>query len=57
MKIKELEDGYRKIKFEKDLDNFMTDKAADDIIEIFNTPLTGAYNWDYTVQDLSLIHI
>ena len=51
MKIKELEDGYRKIKFEKDLDNFMTDKAADDIIEIFNTPLTGAYNWDYTVQD------
>ena len=37
MKIKELEDGYRKIKFEKDLDNFMTDKAADDIIEIFNT--------------------
>ena len=51
MKIKELEDGYRKIKFEKDLDNFMTDKAADDIIEIFNTPLTGTYNWDYTVQD------
>ena len=49
MKIKELEDGYRKIKFEKDLDNFMTDKAADDIIEIFNTPLTGTY--------LSLIHI
>ena len=45
MKIKELEDGYRKIKFEKDLDNFMTDKAADDIIEIFNTPLTGTYNW------------
>ena len=51
MKIKELKDGYRKIKFEKDLDNFMTDKAADDIIEIFNTPLTGTYNWDYTVQD------
>ena len=49
MKIKE-EDGYRKIKFEKDLDNFMTDKAADDIIEIF-TPLTGTYNWDYTVQE------
>ena len=23
----------------------------EDIIEIFNTPLTGSYNWDYTVQD------
>jgi len=22
-----------------------------DVVEIFNTPLTGAYNWDYTVQD------
>ena len=22
-----------------------------DIVEIFQTPLTGAYNWDYTVQD------
>lgn len=21
------------------------------IVELFNTPLTGAYNWDYTVQD------
>ena len=37
MKIKELKDGYRKIKFEKDLDNFMTDKAADDIICLLYT--------------------
>ena len=22
-----------------------------DIVEIFQTPLTGTYNWDYTVQD------
>ena len=22
-----------------------------DVVEIFQTPLTGAYNWDYTVQD------
>ena len=28
-----------------------------DVVEIFQTPLTGTYNWDYTVQDLSLIHI
>ena len=23
----------------------------EDVAEIFNTPLTGAYNWDYTVAD------
>ena len=23
----------------------------EDIVEIFQTPLTGSYNWDYTVQD------
>ena len=23
----------------------------EDVIEIFNTPLTGCYNWDYKVQD------
>ena len=22
-----------------------------DIVEIFQTPLTGSFNWDYTVQD------
>ena len=29
----------------------MTEGVADDIAEIFKTPLSGAYNWDYTVQD------
>jgi hypothetical protein len=29
----------------------MTEGVADDIAEIFNTPLSGSYNWDYTVQD------
>ena len=24
---------------------------ADDVAEIFNTPLTGAYNWDYRLQE------
>ena len=24
---------------------------VEDVVEIFNTPLTGAYNWDYTVAD------
>ena len=26
-------------------------QLANDIAEIFNTPLSGAYNWDYTIQD------
>jgi len=26
-------------------------KLAEDVVEIFETPLTGSYNWDYTVQD------
>ncbi|MDB4277616.1 ferritin-like domain-containing protein [Gammaproteobacteria bacterium] len=29
----------------------LTPKHAEDIVEIFQTPLTGAYNWDYTVAD------
>lgn len=23
----------------------------EDIVEIFETPLTGSYNWDYTIAD------
>ena len=29
----------------------LTPGQVEDIAEIFNTPLTGAYNWDYTVAD------
>ncbi|MDP5069534.1 MAG: ferritin-like domain-containing protein [Congregibacter sp.] len=29
----------------------MTDAQVDHIAEIFQTPLTGSYNWDYSVQD------
>ena len=29
----------------------LTPGNIEDVIEIFNTPLTGAYNWDYTVSD------
>ena len=35
----------------EDLPPYMTEGVANDIAEIFNTPLSGAYNWDYTVQD------
>ena len=36
----------------------LTPLQVEDVVEIFNTPLTGSYNWDYTIADnLSLIHI
>ena len=51
MKIKYLNNNPRKILQEDTLPTFMTEDIADDVIEIFQTPLTGSYNWDYTVQD------
>ena len=30
---------------------YPADLDPTDVVEIFQTPLTGAYNWDYTVQD------
>jgi len=32
----------------------LTPAQVEDVVEIFNTPLTGAYNWDYTVADNSI---
>ena len=29
----------------------MSASDVTDVVEIFNTPLTGSYNWDYTIQD------
>ena len=37
------------IYFDEDLD--LTQKQVEDVVEIFHTPLTGSYNWDYTVAD------
>jgi hypothetical protein len=34
-----------------DLEDLLTDADVDHIAEIFQTPLTGSYNWDYKVQD------
>jgi len=34
-----------------DLEDLLTAGDANYIAEIFNTPLTGSYNWDYKVQD------
>ena len=35
--------------FDEDLD--LSQKQVEDVVEIFNTPLTGSYNWDYTFAD------
>jgi hypothetical protein len=32
-------------------DEYPANLEPTDIVEIFQTPLTGTYNWDYTVQD------
>ncbi len=34
-----------------DIDDLITSEHVDCIAEIFQTPLTGSYNWDYTIQD------
>ena len=34
-----------------DIEDQLTEKHVDDIVEIFQTPLTGAYNWDYDSAD------
>ena len=48
--IKECPPGLRY--FDKDsLESKLQPKDVEDIIEIFNTPLTGSYNWDYTTAD------
>ena len=35
--------------FDEDLD--LSQSQVEDVVEIFNTPLTGSYNWDYTISD------
>lgn len=34
-----------------DLEDVLTSADVDHVAEIFQTPLTGAYNWDYRIQD------
>jgi len=51
MKINYIKENLRKITFEADFPEYMTEKHAEDIAEVFHTPLQGAYNWDYRIQD------
>ena len=60
MKIKWTADTPRKIQYfpgadcpreNPDLEDLLTSDQVDHVAEIFKTPLTGAYNWNYTIQD------
>ena len=57
MKINYLDNNPREIQLEEDLPPYMNEGVADDIAEIFSTPLSGAYNWDYTIQAVSYTHL
>lgn len=51
MKINYIKENLRKITYEDDFPEYMTEKHAEDIAEVFRTPLQGTYNWDYRIQD------
>ena len=61
MKLQWMEETPRKIQSfagsarregqEDDIDDRLTNEHVDQVAEIFSTPLTGSYNWDYTIQD------
>ena len=55
MRITKVENCPSDIKYfdnhDDDLENKLEPKDVEDIVEIFQTPLTGTYNWDYTHAD------
>ncbi|MEC8449305.1 MAG: ferritin, partial [Pseudomonadota bacterium] len=51
MKIQYTSETPRKIRDYNEVDLKLGPNEVEDIAEIFNTPLTGTYNWDYTIQD------
>ena len=51
MKIKLIDKAPRNLIDSDDLPEYMGVGDVEDVAEIFLTPLTGSYNWDYTVQD------
>ncbi|MFT6288617.1 MAG: hypothetical protein ACJAYC_003770 [Halieaceae bacterium] len=60
MKVKWTESTPRKIqkyagadypRENPDLEEVLTSEQVDHVAEIFQTPLTGSYNWDYKIQD------
>ena len=52
MKIKNVTETPRNIReFPVENELGLSKQQVEDVAEIFKTPLTGAYNWDYTIQD------
>ena len=51
MKVNYTDDTPRKIKDYNEEELQLNPEQVEDIAEIFKTPLTGTYNWDYTAQD------
>ena len=52
MKIKNVIETPRNIReFPVENELGLSKQQVEDVAEIFKTPLTGAYNWDYTIQD------
>ena len=52
MKITKVKETPRKIReFPLENELGLSEQQVEDVAEIFQTPLTGAYNWDYTIQD------
>ena len=52
MKIRKVKETPRKIReFPVENELGLSEQQVEDVAEIFQTPLTGAYNWDYTIQD------
>ena len=49
MKITKVKETPRKIReFPVENELGLSERQVEDVAEIFQTPLTGAYNWDYT---------
>jgi len=51
MKVKYTKETPRKIEDYNEQELDLSAQDVEDVAEIFKTPLTGAYNWDYTIQD------
>ena len=51
MKVKYTKETPRQIQDYNEQELDLSAQDVEDVAEIFKTPLTGAYNWDYTIQD------
>ena len=51
MKVKYTKETPRKILDYNEEELKLSSQDVEDVAEIFKTPLSGAYNWDYTIQD------